>query len=71
MHTVAYGIEGCGGEDDKPSLKTIKVWKIFTAQFRREHDAIPRNTTMSVTNVCGLDMVFNSSSAVPKTLIWP
>lgn len=50
---IVWGLTGCKGEDDLPSAKTVKqVWKDFTAQFRREHEPIPRNTTLSTTNVC-------------------
>jgi hypothetical protein len=42
-------------ESDKrvlPSLGSVQqVWRDFTAEFRRHHDPIPRNTTGSVTNV--------------------
>ncbi|KAL6240235.1 hypothetical protein RBB50_012872 [Rhinocladiella similis] len=48
---IVWGLDGCEGENDLPSAKsTRQVWKDFTAQFRRQHDPIPRNTTLSVTN---------------------
>jgi len=48
---IAYGIEGRDGIAE-PSLKSvIQAWKDFRADFRRLHEPIPRNTTLSVTNV--------------------
>ncbi len=50
---IVWGLDGCEGENDLPSAKSARqVWKDFTAQFRRQNDPIPRNTTLSVTNVC-------------------
>jgi hypothetical protein len=47
VQEIAYGMDGIEGEDNKPSLKSIwQTWKDFTAQFRRHHDPIPRNTTL-------------------------
>lgn len=52
MNEVGHGMNGIEGEDDTPSLKSVKqAWKDFTAEFRRHNDPIPRNTTLSVTNV--------------------
>jgi hypothetical protein len=52
MNEVAYGMDGIEGEDDPPSLKSVKqAWKDFTAQFRRDNSPIPTNTTLVVTNV--------------------
>jgi hypothetical protein len=49
---VSYSMNGIEGEDDLPSLNSVKqVWKDFTAQFRRNNDPIPPNTMLSVTNV--------------------
>ncbi|KAK5188855.1 hypothetical protein LTR96_010859 [Exophiala xenobiotica] len=48
---IVWGLDGCEGENDLPSAKSARqVWKDFTAQFRRQNDPIPRNTTLSVTN---------------------
>lgn len=49
---LAYGIEGRDG-NSKPSLKSVlEAWKDFRADFRRLHEPISRNTTLSVMNVC-------------------
>jgi hypothetical protein len=48
MNEVAYGMDGIEGEGCPPSLKSVRQsWKDFTAQFRRENDLIPPNTTLS------------------------
>lgn len=58
---IGYGMDGIEGEDDPPSLKSVhQTWKDFTAQFRRHHDPVPRNTTVSVTNVrcpCAIPLI--------------
>ncbi|KAK7398162.1 hypothetical protein QQX98_012469 [Neonectria punicea] len=47
---VAFGIDGVE-DDPNPGEGTVMIyWKQFMAGWRREHDAIPRNTTLSVTN---------------------
>lgn len=55
MNGIVFGLKGCKGEDDLPSFKSVKqVWKDFTAQFQRENNPIPPNTTLSVTNIRGI-----------------
>ena len=56
MNGIVFGMQGCEGEDDLPSRKSVlQTWKDFTAQFRRKNnDAIPPNITLSVTNVRSL-----------------
>lgn len=52
MNEVTYGMDGIEGEDNPPSLKSVKqAWKDFTAQFRRDNGPIPTNTTLAVMNV--------------------
>ncbi|KAK7422901.1 hypothetical protein QQZ08_009350 [Neonectria magnoliae] len=47
---IAFGINGAE-DDPNPGEGTIMIyWKQFMAGWHREHDAIPRNTTLSVTN---------------------
>jgi hypothetical protein len=63
MNGVVFGLRGCEGEDAPPSFKSVKqVWKDFIAQFRWENDPIPRNTTISVTNVRALMRFLSSYS---------
>jgi hypothetical protein len=51
VHKLAYGIEG-KYDDETAGQGSVKViWKRFTAGFKRDHDAIPRHITLSVTNV--------------------
>ncbi|KND89402.1 hypothetical protein TOPH_06078, partial [Tolypocladium ophioglossoides CBS 100239] len=50
MKEIAFGIDGAE-DDPNPGEGTVLVyWKQFMAGWRREHDAIPGNTTLSVTN---------------------
>ncbi|KDN70506.1 hypothetical protein CSUB01_07951 [Colletotrichum sublineola] len=47
---IAFSIDGAEG-DPNPAAGTVMVyWKQFTAGWRREHDPIPGNTTLSVRN---------------------
>ncbi|KAL8296236.1 hypothetical protein RB600_001635 [Gaeumannomyces tritici] len=47
---IAFGIDGAEN-DPNPAQGTVMLyWKQFMAGWRRENDAIPRNTTLSVTN---------------------
>uniref|UniRef100_A0A093VB45 Uncharacterized protein n=1 Tax=Talaromyces marneffei PM1 TaxID=1077442 RepID=A0A093VB45_TALMA len=47
---LAYGIEGIY-DDEIAGQGSVKViWKRFTANFKRDNDAIPRDITLSVTN---------------------
>ncbi|KAK0641769.1 hypothetical protein B0T16DRAFT_431464 [Cercophora newfieldiana] len=47
---IVFGIDGAEDDPD-PAQGTVMVyWKQFMAGWRRENDAIPRNTTLSVTN---------------------
>ncbi|RMZ92010.1 hypothetical protein DV736_g736, partial [Chaetothyriales sp. CBS 134916] len=48
---IVWGVNGCDGEDDFPSAKSVKqVWKNFTAQVRRDHEPVPPCTLRSTTN---------------------
>jgi len=52
MHEVGHGMDGIKGKGDLPSLKSVlQAWTDFTAEFRRNNNPIPPNTTLSVTNV--------------------
>ncbi|KAL2273120.1 hypothetical protein FJTKL_04930 [Diaporthe vaccinii] len=47
---IAFSIDGAG-DDPNPAGSTVLVyWKQFMAGWRRVHDAIPPNVTLSVTN---------------------
>ncbi|KAK2022058.1 hypothetical protein LX32DRAFT_574259 [Colletotrichum zoysiae] len=47
---IAFSIDGAEG-DANPAERTVMVyWKQFTAGWRREHEPIPGNTTLSVRN---------------------
>ncbi|EJT69100.1 hypothetical protein GGTG_13368 [Gaeumannomyces tritici R3-111a-1] len=47
---IAFGIDGAEG-DPNPARGTVMLyWKQFMAGWRREHEAIPANITLSVTN---------------------
>ncbi|KAM9874786.1 hypothetical protein VDGL01_11107 [Verticillium dahliae] len=50
MKDIAFSIEGAE-DDQNPAEGTVLVyWKQFMAGWRRDHDAIPGNITLSVTN---------------------
>lgn len=51
MKEIAFGIDGAEG-DPNSAEGTVKLyWKQFMADWRREHDAMPGNITLSVTNL--------------------
>jgi hypothetical protein len=67
---VGHGMDGIEGKHEKPSLKSVRqVWKDFTAEFRRSHDPILRNTTLSVTDVRNPFMALPVLSHSRKILI--
>lgn len=51
VHQLAYGIEGNYDDPIAGQGSVIVIWKRFTAGFKRDHDAIPGNITLSVRNV--------------------
>ncbi|KUL85000.1 hypothetical protein ZTR_07766 [Talaromyces verruculosus] len=62
VHQLAYGIEGIY-DDEKAGQGTVMVtWKRFTAGFKRDHDAIPRNITLSFLRVTVFPRRGNKSS---------
>ena len=51
VKNLAYGVDGAE-DDPKGSASTVgQYWKYQMAVWRRQNDAIPKNTTSSVTNV--------------------
>ncbi|KAK7417505.1 hypothetical protein QQZ08_011587 [Neonectria magnoliae] len=59
---IAFGIDSVE-DDPNPGEGTVMIyWKQFMAGWRREHDAIPGNTTLSVTNFIKYEL--------PEILIW-
>jgi len=57
VYTVAHAINGACS-DIKASQKTVmQRWKEFITGFRRKHDLIPSEITLSVTNIRDIDSV--------------
>lgn len=52
MKDIAFGIDGAEDNSDPAEGTVMVYWKQFMAGWRRENDAIPKNITLSVTNVC-------------------
>lgn len=52
MKNITFTIDGTEDNPDPAEGTVMVYWKQFMAGWRRENDAIPRNTTLSVTNVC-------------------
>ncbi|KAL8396616.1 hypothetical protein RB594_003623 [Gaeumannomyces avenae] len=47
---IAFGIDGAENDPNPAEGTVMLYWKQFMAGWRREHDAIPPNITLSVTN---------------------